>query len=39
MNSRGRLMEVELPANHVEDMRRLNDLQGEGLEVISPQEY
>jgi hypothetical protein len=37
--ARLKLVEVELPANHVEDMRRLKDLQGEGLEVISPPQY
>jgi hypothetical protein len=37
--ARLKLVEVELPADHVEDMRRLKELQGEGLEVILPQHY
>jgi hypothetical protein len=37
--SRLKLVEVELPANHMEDMRRLRELQGEGLEVVLSQQY
>jgi len=33
------LLDVELPTNHMEDMRRLKNLQGEGLEVILSQQY
>ncbi|KAF9454049.1 hypothetical protein P691DRAFT_657417 [Macrolepiota fuliginosa MF-IS2] len=34
-----KLVEVELPASHMEDMRRLKELQGEGLEVVLTQQY
>lgn len=37
--ARLKLVEVELPLNHVEDMRRLKGLQGEGLEVVLSQQY
>jgi len=33
------LLDVELPTNHMEDMRRLKKLQGEGLEVVLSQQY
>lgn len=32
-------VEVELLASHMEDMRRLKELQGEGLEVVLSQQY
>ena len=32
-------LDLELPMNHVEDMRRLKKLQGEGLQVILSQQY
>lgn len=34
-----KLMDVELPTNHKEDLRRLKELQGEGLEVVFSQQY
>lgn len=33
------LLDVELPTNHMGDMRRLKKLQGEGLEVVLSQQY
>ncbi|KAJ3567588.1 hypothetical protein NP233_g6275 [Leucocoprinus birnbaumii] len=33
------LMDVELPTNHMEDLRRLKEFQGEGLEVVFSQQY
>lgn len=36
---RMKLVEVELPENHMEDTRRLKEFQGEGLEVVLTQPY
>jgi hypothetical protein len=37
--SRLKRIEVELPTNHINDVRRLKELQGEGLEVVLLQQY